>query len=256
MRYSSQRASHRWSATVGAADGADLELPLRRHHLAVNAGNRQPGVHAGIHVLFHHRPPVDLIGADAAVVAALRRRKAVVRPAQGLDAVKESVFLLDAEPEIHGGVLFRRRRAARPGVGRVRRHIGEQHLAHHQLVAAAAHRVRHHQHRPQHAVGIFARRLIGAGAVKAPQVGILPIGNDPPLGAQLRRGLLPVNPDVFSLVAHCLGLRLDRYAQITLPLNPPRPAPGQFPKHNKATNPNPACQPPPATPPETARPPN
>ena len=54
------------------------------------------------------------------------------------------------------------------GVGGVRRHVGEEHLAHHQHVVAAADRVGTREHRLQDAVGVAARRLVGARAVEAP----------------------------------------------------------------------------------------
>ena len=99
------------------ANRPDLELPLSRHYLAVDAGNGQAGVQAGVHVLLHHWPAEHLVGTDAAVVTPLGRGEAVVRPAQRLDAVKEGVLLLDAEPEVQRSVLLGSRGATRPGVG-------------------------------------------------------------------------------------------------------------------------------------------
>ena len=53
-------------------------------------------------------------------------------------------------------------------VGRVRRHVGEKHFAHDQLVVAAADRIRANEHGLEHAVGAVAGRLIGARSVEAP----------------------------------------------------------------------------------------
>ncbi len=80
------------------AHRADLELPLAGHDLGVDAGDAQAGVEAGVEVRFDHRAAEDLVGADAAVVAALRRGEAVLGEAQGPRAVEEGVLLLDAEP--------------------------------------------------------------------------------------------------------------------------------------------------------------
>ena len=82
MRYSSQRATHSWSPTVERAGRADLELPLAGHDLGVDAGDRQAGVEAGLGVLLDDLAAEDLVGADAAVVAALRRGEAVRREAE------------------------------------------------------------------------------------------------------------------------------------------------------------------------------
>ena len=63
--------------------GADLELPLAGHHLGVGAGDRQPGVDARLGVLLDDVAADDLVGADAAVVRALRLGEAAaVREAE------------------------------------------------------------------------------------------------------------------------------------------------------------------------------
>ena len=64
------------------AERADLELPLSGHDLGVDARDRQAGGEAGLEVILDERAAVDLVLADAAVVAALRlgvagRREAV-----------------------------------------------------------------------------------------------------------------------------------------------------------------------------------
>ena len=102
------------------ADGADLELPLAGHHLAVGAGDREARGEAGVGVRFDDLAAEDLVGADAAVVRTLRRREAVVRPAERLRALEEGVLLLDAEPGVVRGVLLRRLGAGGARVGLVR----------------------------------------------------------------------------------------------------------------------------------------
>ena len=97
------------------ADWADLKLPLRRHNLAVDTGNCQPGVQAGVQVLFNHGPAVNFVGADTAVVAALGCGEAVVRPAQRLQAVKEGVLLLNSEPPVQVRRTVGQRRRSQPG---------------------------------------------------------------------------------------------------------------------------------------------
>jgi len=48
-------------------------------------------------VAFDHLAPEDLVGADAAVVVALRRGEAALGPSQRMVALEERVFLLDPE---------------------------------------------------------------------------------------------------------------------------------------------------------------
>ena len=76
---------------------------------------------------------------------------------------------------------------ARPGVGGVRGHVGEEHLAQHEDVVAAADRVGHDEDRPQHAVGGVARRLVGARAVEAPDRQLIAVVDDLGLRPQHRR---------------------------------------------------------------------
>ena len=58
-------------AHLDAHAGPDLELPLRRHHFGVGAGNLDARVEARAVVRFDDVALHDLAGADAAVVRAL-----------------------------------------------------------------------------------------------------------------------------------------------------------------------------------------
>ena len=148
---------------------ADLELPLAGHHFGVDAGDAETGFEARVEVRFDDVAAVHLVGADAAVVEALRRREAAaVREAVRTAVLEERVLLLDAEQRLVARVLLRDRREQRARVRRVRRHVGEQHLAHDELVVAAADRVGTREHGLQHAVRVAARRLVRARTVEAP----------------------------------------------------------------------------------------
>ena len=63
----------------------------------------------------------DLVGADAAVVAALRGREAAVGEAERARALEERVLLLDAEQRLLVGVLLGDLAQRGAGVGLVRR---------------------------------------------------------------------------------------------------------------------------------------
>ena len=135
---------------VERAQRADLELPLAGHHFGVDAGDAEAGVEARVEVRFDDVTAVHLVGADTAVVEALRRGEAAafgeaVRPA----VLEERVLLLDAEQRLVARVLLGDRREQRARVRRVRRHVGQQHLAHDEDVVAAADRVRAREHRLQ-----------------------------------------------------------------------------------------------------------
>ena len=99
----------------------------------------------------------DLVGADAAVVDALRGGEAAAGEAERAAVLEERVLLLDAEPRLLVGVLLGDHRAAGAGVGRVRRHVDEEHLAHDEDVVAAADRVRAREDGLEHAVGAGRR---------------------------------------------------------------------------------------------------
>src|SRR5439155_26246698 len=70
----------------------------------------------------------------------------------------------------------------------------------HELVVAAADGIRAHEHRLQDAVGLVARRLLGARPIEAPDGRLLTVGHDLGLRTQLLRWLGPVDPDVFGSV--------------------------------------------------------
>jgi hypothetical protein len=65
------------------------------------------GLDARVEVGLDDLAAEDLIGADAAVVAALRRREPVLGEAERTRAVEERVFLLDPEPRVVRRVLLR-----------------------------------------------------------------------------------------------------------------------------------------------------
>ena len=67
---------------------ADLELPLAGHDLGVDAGEVEAGGEAGVQVGLDDVAAVDLVGADAAVVAALRGREAADGEAEGRPSLK------------------------------------------------------------------------------------------------------------------------------------------------------------------------
>src|SRR5437762_6108090 len=149
--------------------------------------------------------PEDFIGADAAVVAALRCRKPDVREAERPRAFEERVLLLDAEPRVETLEPLRHLGVRAAHVRLVRLAVDEHDLAEDELVLASTDRVRADEDRLQHAVGLVAGRLLRARAVEAPDRRFLALRDDLGLGADLLRRLRAVDPDVFSSInAHWL----------------------------------------------------
>ena len=98
------------------AERADLELPLARHDLGVDARDGQAGGQAGVEVGLDEGPPVDVVGADAAVVRALRAGVArLLREAERPAALEEGVLLLDPEQRLLPGVLLATSTSVAPG---------------------------------------------------------------------------------------------------------------------------------------------
>ena len=174
----------------------------------------------------------DLIGADTAVVAALRGRVAADRPAVRTAVLEERVLLFEAEPRILILVLLVCSDGGGTRVRRVRLHVRREHLAQHEDVVPAADRIGADEDRVQHAVGEVPRRLLGARSVEAPDRRFVARRHDLGLGAQLGRRLLTVDPDVFRPIRHrflrcclvCFGdtgarhqSNPDKYARRSLP---------------------------------------
>src|SRR5215471_8655912 len=88
----------------------------------------------------------------------------------------------------------------------MRRSVRQQHLAHDEA-AAVAPRVREERDRLQETVRVRARRLTRGAAVEVPQRKLVELRlrfeiNDLCLAAQVRNGLVAVQPDVLELVLH------------------------------------------------------
>src|SRR5437763_237586 len=185
---------------VGRADGADLELPLSGHDLGVRADDVDPGAHARLGMRLDDLAPEDLVAADAAVVAALRRGEAVVGPAERPVALEEGVLLLDAEPGVVLFVLFDDLAQPRSRVRPVHAAVRVQHFAEDEEVALAVQRVRDVLDRTEEKVAEMTARLHRAGAVVAPLgdvVEMLDRVDDLRLRAELGRRPLAVNPYIF-----------------------------------------------------------
>ncbi len=203
MRYSSQRAIQSWSETSSGRQRPDLELPLAGHHFGVDAGDAEAGLEARVEVRLDDVAAVHLVGADAAVVEALRRREATAVREAVRAPVRKNVYSCSM-PNSGSSlrVLLGDRCEQRARVGRVRRHVGEQHLAHDEHVVAAADRVRAREHGLQHAVRVAARSLVRARPVEAPDRELRAVREDLRLRPQPSRRLSSVDPDVLRLVDH------------------------------------------------------
>ncbi|KPC76736.1 hypothetical protein ADL26_05115 [Thermoactinomyces vulgaris] len=90
----------------------------------------------------------------------------------------------------------------------MRGEVDVEDLAQDQDRVAAADGVRDDLDGAQHAVGGVALGLVGAGAVEAPDRGLLALVEDLGLGTQLGRRLGAVDPDVLGLDSHQVGALL------------------------------------------------
>src|ERR1700683_926094 len=192
-------------ADEGRREDPDLELPLAHHHLGVGALNAEASLHARRGVALDYGAAGHLVPADAAVVRPLRRGEPGLGPPQGPAVLEEGVLLLNAEPRLIGGVLLGYLDACPAGVGGMWRHVGQQHLAHDELVVLAPQRVGADEHGLKHAVRVAPLGLVGARAVEAPDGGLLAVLHDLRLAPQQRARFGPVDPDVLGLIAHRLS---------------------------------------------------
>src|SRR3954463_9019188 len=108
---------------VGCAPRAlaeDLELPLALCDLGVHAFDLDAGLDAEVDVLVDDLPRdvANVLEADARVVLALRRGKALLREPERRAVPVQEVLLLEAEPRV--GIVCDRG----PAVRRMRRTVG------------------------------------------------------------------------------------------------------------------------------------
>jgi hypothetical protein len=153
------------------------------------------------------RDLADVLEADAGVVLALRRGEALLREPERRAVLVEEVLLLEAEPRV--GVVGDRRAAVR----RMRRPVGQQHLAHHEA-AVLARGVGEERDRLEEAVRARAVGLARRAAVEVPQRQRVERRlrlevDDLRLAAQVRDWLVAVQPDVLELVLHPFLLRVS-----------------------------------------------
>ncbi len=188
-------------------DRADLELPLARHDLGVDAGDGEARRQAVVQVLLDDVAAEDLVGAHTAVVTALRGGEAALGEAERTVPVEERVLLLDAEDGLLARELLGDRAQRGAGVGLVRSHVDVEDLAQDEDVVTAADRVRTREDRLEDPVGGVALGLVGARTVEAPDGQIRhtlrgAARHDLRLGAKLGGRLGAVDPDVLSLERH------------------------------------------------------
>ena len=164
------------------------------------------GLEARVEVRLDDVAAEHLVGADTAVVEALRRGEAALGEAVRTAALEERVLLLDAEQRLLARELLGDRREQRARVGRVRRHVGEQHFAHHEHVSGRRAAGRGTRTR---ACSTQSDALPGAWFVlepSKPQIGRLgEVGlavEDLRLRPQTRGRLGAVDPDVLGLDSH------------------------------------------------------
>src|SRR5439155_2398823 len=137
---------------------------------------------------------------DSRVVLALRRGEALRGEPERRTVLVEEVLLLEAEPRV--GVVRDRGAAVR----RMRRPVRQEHLAHGE-VAAVACRVGKERDRLKEAVRARPVRLARRAAVEVPQRQLVEGRvrlevDDLRLAAQVRNGLVAVEPDVLELELH------------------------------------------------------
>mmetsp|Transcript_43905 Transcript_43905/g.110679 ORF Transcript_43905/g.110679 Transcript_43905/m.110679 type:complete len:229 (+) Transcript_43905:48-734(+) len=68
---------------LDALTGTDLELPLARHDLSIDARDLDASIHAGAVVRLHDVATEHVVGTNSAVVGALGTRVAILGPSEG-----------------------------------------------------------------------------------------------------------------------------------------------------------------------------
>ena len=187
---------------------------MTRHDLSVDARDRYTGGEACVHVILSDVAAGDGDFADAAVVRTLRCGEAVVRKAERVAIwLEHCVLLLDPKHRFVLLVLLGGASGCRTSVGGMGLTIHKHHFAENEDVFATTNRIGKDAGRPEHAIALVSRSLVGRRTVKAPdrhvgEIGAAVVGDDLCLRTELRSRFRAVDPDVLSLDSHCCPLIL------------------------------------------------
>lgn len=147
-----------------------LKLPLRRHNLGIAAGDFHPGIQTGPIVSLDDLTTDHFVGANAAIIGALRAREAVLGPTKRpAIEIQQSVLLLDTKPGIL--ILDRLHRLVRaiPLIRFRRRLVAVIRVAENELVVTATEWIIVNGHRVQEYIAVGAISLVRRAAIVRPR---------------------------------------------------------------------------------------
>lgn len=157
------------SHTLDTLARTNLEFPLSRHYLRVDASNLDASIQTRFVVSFDDISAVYLAGTNTTVIRSLRARETALWPAiWPAIRAKKSVFLLETEPWLVLGIGLHQPCGFVTVIELVGASIWIPGLAQHQNIVAATERIGKDGTGADVNIGVVPRSLSGRRAVKVP----------------------------------------------------------------------------------------
>lgn len=141
---------------------SNLELPLSRHYLSVDAGNLDASIQTRFVVSFDDISAVDFAGTNTTVIWSLRAREAALGPTiRPAIRAKKSVFLLETKPWLVLGIGLHQSSGFVTVIELVGASIGVPGLTQDQDILTATERIGKDGTRADVNIGVVPRGLTG-----------------------------------------------------------------------------------------------
>lgn len=163
-------SNHDLVTSLQGTSGANLELPLTRHDLSIDARDDETSLNAGVQMSLSQGAAIDRLRTDTAVERTLGGGETTSRPAKDMAVVtKHGVLLLEAEQRsLSLDLVVDDGLELVTGVGLVGKALRVQDLAHDEHIVSTTDGIGAHIDRVQDAIRVVTLSLASGRAIEGP----------------------------------------------------------------------------------------